>query len=218
MVKEKQKQIIDCIMEKYGFENYEVKPLYECKNWWKRISNQSWCDYRENGKTVIYLKENELNNLEDIIVAAHEASHVINYQNGKTNFKKLKLWNKICYAAFISEIIASILFVVSIFYLYFNLSIFILFNFYVCLASFCIDRYFKMYIIDENNADSLTEREIQPLSSELQIDEDSMKNRIQERIEWPRKSCRTYFFASLIIPAAASLLYCFIVCLSIFFV
>lgn len=99
----------------------------------------------------------------------------------------MKIWNKVCNSALISEFIASILLVVSFYY--FNFSVFILFNLYVCLASFCIDKYFKMYINDENNADSLSEREILPLSIELQINKDTLKNRIQERIEWPRIFC-----------------------------
>lgn len=200
MLKESRKLIVDQIMKKHNFLNYEVKCLSECPIKSRRKNNSSWCDYHENDTTIIYLKENETDELEDVIVAAHEAYHAINYRDGKTDFKKFILWKNIRHAAFIIEVILSVLLVILAIVMHLNLYIAILFNIYVYIATICINRYFKLYILDENNADILAKDEIYFLCAGYQINKYDIEQRIKERIDDASKSRRDALLLSLFFP------------------
>ncbi|MCQ6520967.1 MULTISPECIES: hypothetical protein [Bacillus] len=161
MLKEHQKQIVDCIMKKHGFVDYEVKPFKECKSILRKLLwNQSWCDYRENGTTIIYLKENEFNKIEEIIVAAHEVSHAINYQNDVKRFRKLKFWSKINITSIIINVILPILLSIASKDIQINYLEVILFNILVCIPTLLIHRYFITYKKDENDTDIQAKKEL----------------------------------------------------------
>lgn len=87
--------IVSTILEKNGFVNYQFKKYTEYQKvkkktkHGKRNADRSWCDYRPHGRTTIYFKPSN-NPIENIVMAAHEACHVLNYSEHRVSFKKVQ--------------------------------------------------------------------------------------------------------------------------------
>ncbi|WP_410993392.1 hypothetical protein [Bacillus cereus] len=186
MLKDNRKQIVDYIMKKHGFYNYEVKCISECPIESRRKKGGSWCDYHENGTTIIYLRENETDDLEDIIVAAHEASHAINYRDSKINIKELK---KKSIFRNIFMVLGLVVPTCSLGVLFFAREMLILNTLiFLCFltmisSTYFIFNYYTLHKQDEINAETLSNQELNIMYKNNTKKMNDIKKRINKRIK-----------------------------------
>lgn len=163
-------KVIEEILNKHDFKNFKI--ILHRKN--------SKCSYRKNNTTILKLDKKEASeeSAKSIIVAAHEASHALNYREGMLNLKFMELFNKL----FLSFIFAFC--IISPFTgwsVWWGL-IFFVFN----IVSFKI--YYKLYTHDELITEKRALKELKSIWENIHTNisfeeiEETNKIRIQEDI------------------------------------
>lgn len=150
--------VIEEILNKHGFINF--KTIFHRRN--------SKCIYRENKTTILKLNYEAaiIEDVESIIVAAHEASHALNYREGVVNPRKMK----------VAEILYYFFTVLSFSYCIISPWLFqgLIWTFLlVCLqisSIFVYTFHFKNYINDEIKTESRALKEIKNVFENLQTD------------------------------------------------
>lgn len=151
--------VITEILNNHNFINYEIE-----------ISKNkgSKCNYKKE-KTKIYINEsNNKGDANSIVVAAHEASHALNYYEGVTNPKLFKLLERVWWL-FVGIAVIGIL------------TDFLMFMFqgvvipktllYLSIALYCISTitYILYYMRDESKTEKRALKELQTLYQDHQI-------------------------------------------------
>lgn len=72
--------MVQYLFKEENFSKYGVKHPRENTHWTRFIKRTSWCDYRPNGKTTVYLEEGDKSSIDSIYAAVHEACHALNFR------------------------------------------------------------------------------------------------------------------------------------------
>lgn len=117
------KEVVKVILESNLYENYEVlehDKYFETKNPLKRfvrkfLRDGSWCDFSPTGTTKVYLKETDEKDkkLGNTFVAAHEASHALNYHENFTQFRMLRFFQNTYLTFYIAAVLLFVAFILK---------------------------------------------------------------------------------------------------------
>lgn len=183
-------KVIDEILNKHDFKNY--KTILHKKN--------SKCSYRTNKMTTLKLNQKEAKeeNAESIIVAAHEASHALNYREGITNAKLIKFTDlsSKCFILFTLPICAILSFTSGQSFWFIII---------LLIIGLSISKlHFKYYIHDETETEKRALEEIRSVWEKLQTNikfeeiEERNKIRLEKNILGQVPKQRTYLIIYLI--------------------
>gem|GEM_PF-6758362 len=151
--------VVKKILHKNNFNNFEI----QIKG---KISK---CGYNKE-KTIIYISPEDNNDSPNsLIVAAHEASHALNYREGVTNFSLLKYLEKSYLTVFLGSVI--LIFVEFLLALLgvFQLSIKLI-NFLTYVNFFIVPIYYFYYTRDEAKTEKRLIIELQNIMIEKDFD------------------------------------------------
>lgn len=151
--------VVKKILHKNNFNNFEI----QIKG---KISK---CGYNKE-KTIIYIcPEDNNDSPNSLIVAAHEASHALNYREGVTNFSLLKYLEKSYLTVFLGSVI--LIFVEFLLALLgvFQLSIELI-NFLTYVNFFLVPIYYFYYTRDEAKTEKRLIIELQNIMIENDFD------------------------------------------------
>ncbi|MEB2280171.1 zinc metallopeptidase [Lysinibacillus xylanilyticus] len=149
--------VIEEVLNKNNFKDFKTK-LH---------NKNSKCCYRTNKTTTIKLnkKEAKEESAESLIVAAHEASHALNYREGITNAKLIKFTEISSRSILLFMLTASA--ILSFYnWQYSWLVLILLITSFFSITKF----YFKYYIYDETKTEERALEEIRSVWGKLQTD------------------------------------------------
>lgn len=157
----KSTDVVRKVLQRNDFNNFEIKIK----------GSISKCAYNKE-KTIIYISPEDNNDsANSLIVAAHEASHALNYREGVTNHSLLKFLERAYLTIFIGTVILILVEFLLALLDVFQLSIKLV-NFLTLLNIFISPIYYIYYTRDEAKTEKRTMIELQNIWTENDFDVD----------------------------------------------